>query len=289
MSSPTQELSCASSPEAVIAIRRAVYAFCHRLAFQVLGPKTSKPALKLLLEPLNYWRNLEVPAVIHELDLRPADTVLDISSPKIASLFICHRYKCRTYSTDLYDYFWPEYSVYLRGLRSPATRDNFIMEVQDARRLTYDAEYFDRVYSISVLEHITDDGDTRAMQEINRVLRKGGICCVTVPYAAEYRETYTTQPSYYIKIRDGQPAFYQRHYDRQALWDRLLTPSGLEVLKLQYFGEPLVPYERFYDALPYALKIGLAPFSRLATRLFIAPVTRTYVRHSMTAILTLRK
>ena len=58
------ELTCLASPRDVVAIRTAIYAFCHSLALKILGPRTSRLALKLLLEPLNYWRNLEVPTLI---------------------------------------------------------------------------------------------------------------------------------------------------------------------------------------------------------------------------------
>ena len=132
-------------------------------------------------------------------------------------------------------------------------------------------------------------GVTVAMREIARVLRKGGLCCITVPYAQMYRETYTSESSYYIKVTNGRPAFFERHYDDATLRDRLIAPSGLEVVRVQYFGEPRVPYEKFHNALPYPLKIALAPASRLATRAFIAPVSRTHPRNAMTAILTLRK
>src|SRR5438876_9881754 len=125
------ELTCLASPRDVVAIRTAIYAFCHSLALKILGPRTSRLALKLLLEPLNYWRNLEVPTVVHELDVRESDTVLDIGSPKIASLFLCRHYACQVYATDLYDYFWQEYAVYLRGLRSPSIPTNFTMQIQD--------------------------------------------------------------------------------------------------------------------------------------------------------------
>jgi SAM-dependent methyltransferase len=277
------------SDRQVPAIRKAIYAFCHQLARRTAAAKEFRLSLKMLLEPLNYWRNIEVPAVIDQLEVRPSDIVLDIGSPKIASLFLSSRHKCVIYSTDLFDYFWEEYRGYLKHLRDAALLRTFIMERQDARRLSYADAYFDKIYSISVLEHIAADGDTLAMCEISRVLKKGGICCITVPCSSRYRETYTTTPSYYITVNGERPTFYERHYDESALWGRLIAPSGLQLVRLQYFSERFVPYEKLYGKLPFPIKVALAPWSRVATRLFIAPTDRAVSQHATTAILTLRK
>src|SRR3712207_8939918 len=50
---------------------------------------------------------------------------------------------------------------------------------------------FTKVYSISVLEHIPDDGDTRCAAEIGRVLAPGGTAVLTVPFAPTSRDEYT--------------------------------------------------------------------------------------------------
>ncbi|MBM2817602.1 MAG: O-antigen chain-terminating methyltransferase [Parcubacteria group bacterium] len=62
----------------------------------------------------------------------------------------------------------------------------------DIRKTDYQSEYFDCVVCISTLEHIgvsgrysSDEdpkGDIRAMEEINRIMKKGGTLLVTLPY-----------------------------------------------------------------------------------------------------------
>src|SRR5258706_14203485 len=69
-------------------------------------------------------------------------------------------------------------------------------ELQDGRALTYPDGYFDAAYSVSVLEHIPDGGDSAAISELIRVTRPGGVVVVTVPYDRAYRETFVEGPVY---------------------------------------------------------------------------------------------
>jgi SAM-dependent methyltransferase len=50
----------------------------------------------------------------------------------------------------------------------------------DARSMGFAGATFDQVISISTIEHI--DNDMKAMQEISRLLKKGGSAIITVPY-----------------------------------------------------------------------------------------------------------
>ncbi len=271
-------------------IRTDIYSFSRSLAFKVLAQGKVRHALKLILEPLNYWRNIEVPATVQNLDVRPSDKVLDVGSPKIAALYLWKRSGATTYSTDLFDYFREEYGLYLESLNQGRSADTFLMEVQDARKLTYTDEYFDKIFSISVVEHITNQGDSLAMAEFFRVLKKRGICCISVPYASSYFESFTKDEYYYLKVEKGQPVFYQRHYDQRALQERLVIPSKMKLLKIQYFSERFIRYESLYDRLPYFLKIAFAPLSPLATRFFIKEVDDKIIpKKAATAILTFQK
>ncbi|HEX2557555.1 MAG TPA: class I SAM-dependent methyltransferase [Nitrososphaera sp.] len=50
----------------------------------------------------------------------------------------------------------------------------------DAQSMGFADAKFDQVISISTIEHIDDD--TKAMQEISRILKKGGSAVITIPY-----------------------------------------------------------------------------------------------------------
>jgi len=57
--------------------------------------------------------------------------------------------------------------------------------VMDARSMGFRDGSFDQVISVSALEHIgleEDDGDLKAMKEVFRVLKKGSMAIVTMPY-----------------------------------------------------------------------------------------------------------
>jgi SAM-dependent methyltransferase len=64
--------------------------------------------------------------------------------------------------------------------------------MMDARSTGFRDQAFDQVISISTMEHVglacgisDKNGDTRAMQEIFRLLKKGGSAIITVPYGRE--------------------------------------------------------------------------------------------------------
>jgi ubiquinone/menaquinone biosynthesis C-methylase UbiE len=225
--------------------------------------------LRLLLEPCTYWRNIEVPAVLTHLRVEPGQKVLDIGSPKLPSLYVWKTLGAEVWATDLFPYFVDEYRHFSERLRAPSPCPAYHIEVQDATTLPYPDEYFDKVFSISVLEHIEGDGDTSAMREIARVLKQGGLCCLTFPFATRYSEESTTKTLYYKKPTDGKPVFFQRHYDEQTVQRRLVAPSGLRLLALELFGERWLPFERLYARLPGVLKIAVAPLGPLASFAFL--------------------
>ena len=104
--------------------------------------------------------------------------------------------------------------------------------MQDARALTYADDSFDAAYSVSVIEHIPDDGDSAAMRELMRFVRPGGVVVVTVPYDRRYRETFVDGPVYERKPLGSEAVFFERHYDRESLTKRLLGQGTAEVVDL---------------------------------------------------------
>lgn len=138
-----------------------------------------------------------------------------------------------------------------------------IVETQDARRLTYKDNTMDRVYSISVIEHIPEEGDISAMREMGRVVREGGRLVVSVPYGREFAEEFGI---------DSSARYYQRRYDQRSLERRLIHPSGLRLVEIKYFGDRTrVPFRLYYrHRLVKGLLFLLAP---VLSSLFLQPVS----------------
>lgn len=87
----------------------------------------------------------------------------------------------------------------------------------DARQTGFESNTFDHILCTAVLKSIPDDGDIYAVEELVRVLKPWGLLSITVDFAQEYEEL----PS---------KATGARLYDKQALYDRLIDPSGCLLL-----------------------------------------------------------
>ena len=104
----------------------------------------------------------------------------------------------------------------------------------DALDLPFGEDAFDRVIAAEVLEHIPDD--TRAMAELTRVVRPGGLVAVTVPRWFPERICWALSRAYH-EVEGG----HVRIYSRRTLLDRLRA-AGLEPLGSHHAHALHVPY-----------------------------------------------
>ncbi len=222
-----------------------LYAYGLRAGLRLFADTRFKRGLRYLVMPVPYWRSLEYRLVWNEADFQSEDRILDIGSPKLLSLYLAEKTGAEVFATDIEDYFLDEYG-FLRDARkiSPQTLH---LEVEDGRRLSFPDNSFTKVYSISVIEHIPEEGDMECLREIGRVLRPGGQCLITVPYWPTSKEEYRP-PNFYwagasTSTPDGQ-VFYQRRYSEEDLYARLIKPSGLAVRKIAYVGEHVLAHSR---------------------------------------------
>src|SRR5262249_4622996 len=128
----------------------------------------------------------------------------------------------------------------LRRLERVST-EVFHTQVEDGRQLSFADNAFDKVYAISVVEHIPEEGDIECAREIGRVLAPGGRCMITVPFSPTSKIDY--MPARKLRwakastIGEDGLVFFQRRYSEQDLFDRLIVPSGLALKHLHYVGE----------------------------------------------------
>jgi len=269
-----------------------LHLFGLRLGARTL-PSAPVAGLKCMVLPVEYIRCAETRYVLDHLDVRPGQRVLDIGSPKLLSLFLAARLGAEVYTTDLVDYFFERGAVYSR-IALGHERSRYRMDRQDARALTYPSADFERVFSISAIEHIPDDGDSKVIQEIARVLAPGGIACLTVPWSDHgYLEEFKHRgdPDVYWAPGDGEKVFFQRAYDGDMLDRRLVRPSGLRLVDLSFWGERTVPVEHVIlnRRIPRIARILLYPVHVVLARLFLRPLSETEPSRKKVACFTLQK
>ncbi len=113
--------------------------------------------------------------------------------------------------------------------RTRAPQAEFIQG--DAAALPFEDNQFDIVTALDVIEHLDDD--LRALREMNRVLRPGGLAIVTVP-------AYMWLYSAFDRV-----VMHRRRYTRRMLVQRART-AGFHILKSSYFFSGLLPVVALY-------------------------------------------
>lgn len=191
--------------------------------------------LRKTLAGLDYSRSVEYPAALDLLEPLSARRILEIGSSKLPlALHLARRTAAEVYATDL-DPIVRVQSLYARRLGIPSNR--LQASIEDARHLSFPDGYFDRVISVSTIEHV--QAVEQAAAEIGRVLSPGGIAVITVPFSRRAHARFLARPAYEGTI-DQDPKFYEYVFDKATLFARVLEPTGLTVERLVYLGEPRV-------------------------------------------------
>jgi SAM-dependent methyltransferase len=268
----------------------------------------SRETLKNVVVPENYWRSLENRLTYRELNASSSDTVLDLGSPKLLSLYLADRVKAEVFSTGIDGYFLRDYAAFGRQKGVPESR--FHVLEADGRKLPFPDNHFTRAYSISVLEHIPGTGDMECAREIGRTLKRGGICVVTVPFSPVSSDEYRKPGAFYwagksVKepvpesanasngesIRSAEPprVFYQRRYSESDLHDRLIGPSGLRLKKAEFMGDRVSRMNG--KEIAYYIPRLVGPLHPILSRMFHATPSESWkeMKNPLGALLVLEK
>ncbi len=207
--------------------------------------------------PLDPSRYLELPETLAELAARPGERVLDLASPKLLAVVLGRR-GVEVVSVDLLE---AEIETWRK---LAAGEPNVRFQVADGRELPFADASFDHAYSVSVIEHVPDDGDGRALAELARVTKPGGRVVVTLPYGASYREDWRDTPVYADHAGVPGPYFFQRWYDEARLGELAAAAPDLELVSSSV--SRLRPNLNALYTRTFPLLVPLGPFFGLLAR-----------------------
>lgn len=252
-------------------------------------PRDRVLGLKRLILPVSYWRTVEFAYTMRHLDFGRGARVLDVGSPKQLGIIMAQERGYAVLSTDIL-----QEEVNLTRRYAEANRlvgsgpGSVAGQLEDGRALSFPTASFDAAFSISVLEHIPDRGDSQAMAELARVVRPGGRIVVTVPYDRQYHETFVDGPVYERGRVGDKPLFFERHYDADTLRERLLCTPGARLVDLELWGESTVRMERLLRLLGRGRDL-LSPFEAGLAAAFLRRLPPDGQGHPMAAFMTLER
>lgn len=221
--------------------------------------KVNKEALKRIIIPMDIARYFEIPYTHKYLNPQLNEKIFDLSSPKLISLYISENNKANMIATDV----WTKEIQNWKTLAGDAIfnssfKKNLQLKVVDGRKIPYKSKSFDKVFTISVIEHIENHGDSEAIKELARILKPGGVLVLTTPYGKKYEENWVNRDAYGSRYKGGKPVFLSRIYNKKTLDNRLIKASGL-ILEKKIICEEKHPFiTTIYTMLfPFSAIFGL--------------------------------
>lgn len=219
--------------------------------------KRLREAVIRIVVPLDPSRFLELPHTLRELDAHPGQRVLDLASPKLAAVALA-RSGVEVVSLDQLEREVATWS-------DIAEREPNVSFVQgDGRATGFPDASFDHAYSVSVLEHIPDDGDAAALRELARVVRPRGRVVLTMPYAGTYHEDWRDRPVYGAGEPTPGAHFFERWYDDARLEQLLSAAPELSTVHRSVVGMRPDIHRLYTRAFPWLVPLG--PLFGLAAR-----------------------
>ncbi len=175
-------------------------------------------------QPLDVFRNLEYNYAEWAMAAKPGHKVADIGTGHtVFAGYLAQKFQTSLLAID-YDRYCEGFQ---REFMSKLGHDDFDLLFTDATKTDLPDATFDRILAVSVIEHFPEDGDIRFVKEAARLLKPGGRLVITVPADHTYMES--EQVTHYHG--------FERRYDEEALYQRLVAPSGLFLRNVYYMNQ----------------------------------------------------
>jgi SAM-dependent methyltransferase len=191
---------------------------------------------QLFLNPVSSVRYFEFDFVDANIPDQDGLAILDVSSPALFGLYLSEKQECNYRYTNL-DV--REFAVISDQQEWAYIKKSYRTDKVDATSMPFASSSFDVVLSISVIEHIAENGDSQAILEMWRVLKTGGRLIFTVPASAEYLEEFRSSDTYQLGIeKTDEKYFFQRFYDEIAIENRVMKLlKNAKIQEFRVYGE----------------------------------------------------
>jgi SAM-dependent methyltransferase len=211
--------------------------FGRNLGWKIIKNNNYSIGKMLIMHPVNIVRYFEFQFVYESNNWLNCHKLLDISSPRMFALYVADNHPHINYNYINPDVKDTEETIKVLTA-SPKPFNNLVLANEDATKLNYPDSYFDTIISISVIEHIPNNGDIEALQEMWRVLSIGGNLIITVPFMPNYFEEYLNFDEYGLYSSNSEGKYFgSRYYDVHSLKHRVFETIGKNPDKINVFGE----------------------------------------------------
>lgn len=201
--------------------------------------------------------------ILRELDVKDSDRVLDCGCGDGFYLHLISKISnCELYGLDV------DPNALESAKRNLAGRKITLIQ-GDVTSIPFDDNFFDKIVLSEVLEHIPDDA--KALKEIKRVLKPGGIALITVPnrnYPFLW-DPINKSMEFFVgrHIKDGfWSGIWHQHLRLYTIEDikALVEKTGFELVKIQGLTHYCLPFNHFLVNIGARLLYGGRLSSSLA-------------------------
>lgn len=187
------------------------------------------------------WRLIEYPKMTEYLELQPGRRVLDLGAGTSSYPLMLTRegVDVVVVELDADRARWQQ----AKAAENALGTGRLYSIVADAARLPLRDETFERVTAISAIEHMEDDDLVGA--EIGRVLARGGIAAISVPYTWNERRSFFEglKPFKLRKrnefVQEGKGMLF-RFYTDADVEQRFGNNGALRITKRSFFGRTIL-------------------------------------------------
>ena len=217
------------------------------------------------LKGIDYVRSIEFPVIIDAILKRRNEPLsyLDIGSGNsILPTYVATHSSFRVTVIDRYRWISDQIKYLMRlGKEHYLFKKRFVMLKDDfIKNKSLQNESFDIITAVSVLEHMENNGDSEAVAKIHRLLKPEGILLLTAPYNHFNHLKFYVNKSVYGQSLGPKGFFYQRHYNTDALANRILNVASFHVEALFYCGH--------YDNFNFAKHLYMLPTPLKGIKIF---------------------